>query len=133
MFQIIYGHQTIECVDRAGFHHTMPDRFWLQRSDSCLTDMSYSYDPDFSCCSSYDGSQDAFELYYSETYSESSSLSLQDSHRSLASVSDGGDSNPALLLMQEYMITVCARSSLIRTSGCLRVSWRALGSGRAGF
>ncbi len=53
-----------------------------------------------------DGSQDAFELYYSETYSESSSLSLQDSHRSLASVSDGGDSNPALLLMQEYMITV---------------------------
>lgn len=53
-----------------------------------------------------DGSQDAFELYYSETYSESSSLSLQDSHRSLASASDGGDSNPALLLMQEYMITV---------------------------
>ncbi|XP_076596218.1 cerebral cavernous malformations 2 protein-like isoform X2 [Chaetodon auriga] len=106
MFQIIYGHQTIECVDRAGFHHSMPDRFWLQRSDSCLTDMSYSYDPEFSCCSSYDGSQDAFELYYSETYSESSSVSLQDSHRSLASVSDGGDSNPALLLMQEYMITL---------------------------
>ncbi|KAF3697406.1 Cerebral cavernous malformations 2 protein-like [Channa argus] len=106
MFQIIYGHQTIECVDRAGFHHTMPDRYWLQRSDSCLTDMSYSYDPDFSCCSSYDGSQDAFELYYSETYSESSSLSLQDSHRSLASGSDGGDSNLALLLMQKYMITL---------------------------
>ncbi|XP_022619081.1 cerebral cavernous malformations 2 protein-like [Seriola dumerili] len=106
MFQIIYGHQTIECVDRAGFHHTMPDRYWLQRSDSCLTDMSYSYDPEFSCCSSYDGSQDAFELYYSETYSESSSLSLQDSHRSLASGSDAGDSNPALLLMQEYMITL---------------------------
>uniref|UniRef100_A0A3B4WPD0 CCM2 like scaffold protein n=1 Tax=Seriola lalandi dorsalis TaxID=1841481 RepID=A0A3B4WPD0_SERLL len=53
-----------------------------------------------------DGSQDAFELYYSETYSESSSLSLQDSHRSLASGSDAGDSNPALLLMQEYMITL---------------------------
>lgn len=53
-----------------------------------------------------DGSQEAFELYYSETYSESSSVSPQDSHRSLASVSDGGDSNPALLLMQEYMITV---------------------------
>lgn len=33
MFQIIYGHQTIECVDRAGFHHTMPDRYWLQRSE----------------------------------------------------------------------------------------------------
>ncbi|KAA8590729.1 hypothetical protein FQN60_001672, partial [Etheostoma spectabile] len=31
MFQIIYGHQTIECVDRAGFHHSMPDRYWLQR------------------------------------------------------------------------------------------------------
>lgn len=57
-----------------------------------------------------DGSQDAFELYYSETYSESSSLSLQDSRRSLASVSDGGDSNPALLLMQEYMITVSVRA-----------------------
>ncbi|KAF1389952.1 hypothetical protein PFLUV_G00053030 [Perca fluviatilis] len=111
MFQIIYGHQTIECVDRAGFHHSMPDRYWLQRSDSCLTDMSYGYDPEFSCCSSYDGSQDAFELYYSETYSESSSLSLQDSHRSLASASDGGDSNPALLLMQEYMITL--RNKLI--------------------
>lgn len=53
-----------------------------------------------------DGSQDAFDLYYSETYSESSSISLQDSHRSLASVSDAGDSNPGLLLMQEYMITV---------------------------
>ncbi|KAF6728452.1 Cerebral cavernous malformations 2 protein-like [Oryzias melastigma] len=106
MFQIIYGHQIIECVDRAGFHHTMPDRFWLQRSDSCLTDMSYSYDPEFSCCSSYDGSQEAFELYYGETYSESSSVSLQDSHRSLASVSDGGDGNPALQLMQEYMITL---------------------------
>lgn len=57
-----------------------------------------------------DGSQDAFELYYSETYSESSSLSLQDSRRSLASVSDGGDSNPALLLMQEYMITVSVQA-----------------------
>lgn len=60
-------------------------------------------------CSSFslsNGSQEAFELYYSETYSESSSVSLQDSHRSLASTSDGADSNPALLLMQEYMITV---------------------------
>ncbi|MEQ2207387.1 hypothetical protein XENOCAPTIV_011470, partial [Xenoophorus captivus] len=53
-----------------------------------------------------DGSQEAFELYYSETYSEGSSISLQDSHRSLASTSDGADSNPALLLMQEYMITL---------------------------
>lgn len=57
------------------------------------------------CIYPSDGSQEAFELYYSETYSESSSLSLQDSHRSLASASDG-DSSPALLLMHEYMITV---------------------------
>lgn len=105
MFQIIYGHRTIECVDRAGFHHTMPDRYWLQRSDSCLTDMSYSYDPEFSCCSSYDGSQEAFELYYSETYSESSSLSLQESQRSAASATEA-DSSPALLLMHEYMTTL---------------------------
>ncbi|TNM86574.1 hypothetical protein fugu_006804 [Takifugu bimaculatus] len=83
----------------------MPDHYWLQRSDSCLTDMSYSYDPEFSCCSSYDDSQDAFEQYYSETYSENSSLSLQDSQRSLASVSDPGENNPALLLMHEYMMT----------------------------
>lgn len=58
------------------------------------------------CLSLSDDSQEAFELYYSETYSESSSVSLQDSHRSLASTSDGGDSNPTLMLMQEYMITV---------------------------
>ncbi|XP_053705081.1 cerebral cavernous malformations 2 protein-like [Synchiropus splendidus] len=100
MFQIIYGHQTIECVDRAGFHHAMPDRYWLQRSDSCLTDVSYTYDPEF--CSSYDGSQDAFELDYSETYSESSSLS----RRSLTSASEAGDSEPALVLMQDYMTTL---------------------------
>lgn len=116
MFQIIYGHQTIECVDRAGYHYTTSDRYWLQRSesvyqqavkhkytegsfsvnlntflvlyldcenkncfqsnllrnnmqafdllvricilstcfpgDSCLTDMTYGYEADFSCCSS---------------------------------------------------------------------------------
>lgn len=56
-----------------------------------------------------DGSQEAFELYYSETYSESSSTSLQDSHRSLTEVSDSGDNSAALLLMQEYMITVSVR------------------------
>ncbi|KAJ8017260.1 hypothetical protein DPEC_G00015970 [Dallia pectoralis] len=115
MFQIIYGHQTIECVDRAGFHYTMPDRYWLQRSDSCLTDMTYNYNADFNCCGSYDGSQDAYDLYYGdsygesygESYSESSSLSLQDSHHSLASVhSDGTDSNQGLQLMQEYMMTL---------------------------
>ncbi|XP_072304799.1 cerebral cavernous malformations 2 protein-like isoform X2 [Eucyclogobius newberryi] len=99
MFQIIYGHRTIECVDRAGFHHTLPGRYWLERSDSCLTDVSYSYDPEFSCCSSYDGSQEAFELYYSETYSESSS------QRSVASAGDG-DNGAALLLMHDYMTTL---------------------------
>ncbi|XP_075883023.1 cerebral cavernous malformations 2 protein-like isoform X2 [Nelusetta ayraudi] len=113
MFQIIYGHQTIECVDRAGFHHSVPDRYWLQRSDSCLSDASYSYEPEFSCCSSYDGSQEAFEPYYSETYSESSSASLQDSHRSLTEVSDSGDNSAALLLMQEYMITLRKRLSAL--------------------
>lgn len=40
MFQIIYGHRTIECVDRAGFHHTMPDQYWLQRSEY-FVDLSY--------------------------------------------------------------------------------------------
>ncbi|XP_051516196.1 cerebral cavernous malformations 2 protein-like isoform X2 [Myxocyprinus asiaticus] len=102
MFQIIYGHQTIECVDRAGYHYTMPDRYWLQRSDSCLTDMTYGYDTDFSCCSSYDGSQEAFDPYYSENYSEDSSLSCHDSHRSLASTHS--DSEPCNASLQEYMI-----------------------------
>ncbi|TRY84016.1 hypothetical protein DNTS_013563 [Danionella cerebrum] len=102
MFQIIYGHQTIECVDRAGYHYTMPDRYWLQRSDSCLTDMTYGYDTDFSCCSSYDGSQEAFDPYYSENYSECSSLSWHDSHRSLASTHS--DSEPCTASLQEYMI-----------------------------
>lgn len=56
--------------------------------------------------STSDDSQDAFEPYYSETYSENSSLSLQDSQHSLASVSDGVEDNPGLLLMHEYMMTV---------------------------
>ncbi|KAG5838580.1 hypothetical protein ANANG_G00225130 [Anguilla anguilla] len=112
MFQIIYGHQTIECVDRAGYHYTTPDRYWLQRSDSCLTDMTYGYEADFSCCSSYDGSQEAFDPYYSENYSEGSSLSPQDSHRSLASLhSDSDPSTVGLQLMQEYMITLRSKLS----------------------
>lgn len=60
-----------------------------------------------------DDSQDAFEPYYSETYSENSSLSLRDSQHSLASVSDGSEDNPALLLMHEYMMTVSP--SLLRS------------------
>uniref|UniRef100_A0A8C2ZQ98 CCM2 like scaffold protein n=1 Tax=Cyclopterus lumpus TaxID=8103 RepID=A0A8C2ZQ98_CYCLU len=44
MFQIIYGHQTIECVDRSGFHHSVPDRYWLERTVSltCPTVMTQS-------------------------------------------------------------------------------------------
>ncbi|XP_061114290.1 cerebral cavernous malformations 2 protein-like isoform X2 [Conger conger] len=112
MFQIIYGHQTIECVDRAGYHYTTSDRYWLQRSDSCLTDMTYGYEADFSCCSSYDGSQETFDPYYSENYSEGSSLSPHDSHRSLASLhSDSDPSTMGLQLMQEYMITLRSKLS----------------------
>uniref|UniRef100_A0A3B3VSC7 CCM2 like scaffold protein n=1 Tax=Poecilia latipinna TaxID=48699 RepID=A0A3B3VSC7_9TELE len=86
MFQIIYGHQTIECVDRAGFHHTMPDQYWLQRSEcrKVKRNKGLKY---FTLC--------VINLHVS-----------YDSHRSLASTSDGADSNPALLLMQEYMITL---------------------------
>ncbi|KAJ3586246.1 hypothetical protein NHX12_012646 [Muraenolepis orangiensis] len=97
---IIYGHQTIECVDRAGFHSTMPDRYWLQRSDSCLTDMSYTYDADFSCCSSYDGSQEVYDVYDREWYSDSSS------HHST-----GPEADPALQLMHDYMLTLRSRLS----------------------
>ncbi|XP_018593143.1 cerebral cavernous malformations 2 protein-like [Scleropages formosus] len=107
MFQIIYGHESIECVDRAGYHYATPGRYWLQRSDSCLTDMTYGYDADFSCCSSFDGSQEVFDPYYGENYSEGSSLSLQDSCRSQASLhSDHEPSSEGLQLMQEYMITL---------------------------
>ncbi|KAK2507351.1 hypothetical protein MC885_013968 [Smutsia gigantea] len=54
VFQIIYGDQSIECVDRAGYHYTStPERPWLcSRSESCRTDGTYAYDADFSCCSS---------------------------------------------------------------------------------
>uniref|UniRef100_H9GLE7 CCM2 like scaffold protein n=1 Tax=Anolis carolinensis TaxID=28377 RepID=H9GLE7_ANOCA len=54
VFQIIYGDQTIECVDRAGYHYaSTPKRPWLSsRSESCRTDGTYGYDADFSCCSS---------------------------------------------------------------------------------
>ncbi|XP_074698998.1 cerebral cavernous malformations 2 protein-like isoform X4 [Strix aluco] len=55
VFQIIYGDQSIECVDRAGYHYTStPTRPWLaSRSESCRTDGTYGYDADFSCCSSF--------------------------------------------------------------------------------
>ncbi|MGH0145491.1 UNVERIFIED_CONTAM: hypothetical protein FKN15_005745 [Acipenser sinensis] len=114
VFQIIYGDQTIECVDRAGYHYTStPDRRWLlQRSDSRLTDMTYSYDADFSCCSSFNGSQETFDPYYSENYSDSSSLSFRESRHSLATLcSESDHSNAGVELLQEYMITLRSKLS----------------------
>ncbi|MBN3275719.1 CCM2L protein, partial [Polyodon spathula] len=114
VFQIIYGDQTIECVDRAGYHYTStPDRRWLlQRSDSRLTDMTYNYDADFSCCSSFNGSQETFDPYYSENYSDSSSLSFRESRHSLATLcSESDHSNAGVELLQEYMITLRSKLS----------------------
>ncbi|XP_066558419.1 cerebral cavernous malformations 2 protein-like isoform X2 [Amia ocellicauda] len=106
VFQIIYGDQNIECVDRAGYHYTStPDHYWLQRSDSCLTDMTYGYEADFSCCSSFNGSQETFDPYYSENYSDNSSLSFRESRHSLASV-HSDQSSLGVQLLQEYMITL---------------------------
>ncbi|XP_048666506.1 cerebral cavernous malformations 2 protein-like [Marmota marmota marmota] len=99
VFQIIYGDQSIECVDRAGYHYTStPDRPWLcSRSDSCRTDGTYAYDADFSCCSSFNGSQDTFEACYSGT----STPSFHGSHCS------GSDhSGLSLEQLQDYMITL---------------------------
>ncbi|XP_023610258.1 cerebral cavernous malformations 2 protein-like [Myotis lucifugus] len=99
VFQIIYGDQSIECVDRAGYHYTStPERPWLcSRSDSCRTDGTYAYDADFSCCSSFNGSQDTFEACYSGT----STPSFHDSHCS-------GSDHSALGLeqLQDYMVTL---------------------------
>ncbi|XP_036606930.1 cerebral cavernous malformations 2 protein-like isoform X2 [Trichosurus vulpecula] len=99
VFQIIYGDQTIECVDRAGYHYTStPERPWLiSRSESCRTDGTYGYDADFSCCSSFNGSHDTFEAYYSGT----STPSFQGSH---CSESDG--SSLGLEQLQDYMVTL---------------------------
>ncbi|XP_015452374.1 cerebral cavernous malformations 2 protein-like [Pteropus alecto] len=99
VFQIIYGDQSIECVDRAGYHYTStPERPWLcSRSDSCRTDGTYAYDADFSCCSSFNGSQDTFEACYSGT----STPSFHGSHCS------GSDhSGLGLEQLQDYMVTL---------------------------
>jgi len=48
-----------------------------------------------------DGSQEAFDPYYSENYSESSSLSCHESRRSLASTHS--DPEPSNASLQEYM------------------------------
>ncbi|XP_058030718.1 cerebral cavernous malformations 2 protein-like isoform X1 [Ahaetulla prasina] len=105
VFQIIYGDQTIECVDRAGYHYTStPKRPWLSsRSESCRTDGTYGYDADFSCCSSFDGSHETFEAYCSG----SSSPLLHQSHHSLATACSGSDqSNSSLEQLQDYMMTL---------------------------
>ncbi|KFO31489.1 hypothetical protein H920_07131 [Fukomys damarensis] len=99
VFQIIYGDQSIECVDRAGYHYmSTPERPWLcSRSESCHTDGTYAYDADFSCCSSFNGSQDTFEACYSGT----STPSFHGSHCS------GSDhSGLSLEQLQDYMITL---------------------------
>ncbi|XP_073436869.1 cerebral cavernous malformations 2 protein-like [Dendrobates tinctorius] len=104
VFQIIYGDQSIECVDRAGYHYTSPpERPWLSRCDSSHTDGTFSYDADFSCCSSFNGSHDTFEVRYSGESSPSFTVSEQ----SLASgVSDGDQNGVALEQLQDYMITL---------------------------
>ncbi|XP_040506923.1 cerebral cavernous malformations 2 protein-like isoform X5 [Gallus gallus] len=105
VFQIIYGDQSIECVDRAGYHYTStPTRPWLSsRSESCRTDGTYGYDADYSCCSSFNGSHETFEAYYSRT----SSPSFHQSHHSLATACSGSDqSSVGLEQLQDYMVTL---------------------------
>ncbi|NXC24768.1 CCM2L protein, partial [Campylorhamphus procurvoides] len=105
VFQIIYGDQSIECVDRAGYHYTStPTRPWLSsRSESCRTDGTYGYDADYSCCSSFNGSHETFEAYYSGT----SSPSFHRSHHSLATACSGSDhSGAGLEQLQDYMVTL---------------------------
>ncbi|XP_040294776.1 cerebral cavernous malformations 2 protein-like isoform X1 [Bufo bufo] len=104
VFQIIYGDQSIECVDRAGYHYTSPpERPWLSRCDSSHTEGTFSYDADFSCCSSFNGSHDTFEVHYSGESSPSFAVSEQ----SLASgVSDCDQNGVALEQLQDYMITL---------------------------
>ncbi|XP_064377779.1 cerebral cavernous malformations 2 protein-like isoform X2 [Dromaius novaehollandiae] len=105
VFQIIYGDQSIECVDRAGYHYTCtPERPWLRsRSESCRTDGTYGYDADFSCCSSFNGSHETFDAYYSGA----SSPSFHRSHHSLATACSGSDQSSAgLEQLQDYMVTL---------------------------
>ncbi|XP_006881749.1 PREDICTED: cerebral cavernous malformations 2 protein-like [Elephantulus edwardii] len=126
VFQIIYGDQSIECVDRAGYHYTStPERPWLcSRSESFHTDGTYAYDADFSCCSSLyvphilgtplslrsntgslfqamlgllNGSQDTFEACYSGT----STPSFHGSH-----CSSSDHSGLGLEQLQDYMVTL---------------------------
>ncbi|CAH2303022.1 cerebral cavernous malformations 2 -like [Pelobates cultripes] len=104
VFQIIYGDQSIECVDRAGYHYTSPpERPWLCRCDSSHTDGTYGYDADFSCCSSFNDSHDTFEV----NFSGESSPSFARSRQSLASADSENEQNGAMLeQLQDYMITL---------------------------
>ncbi|KAM4692023.1 LOW QUALITY PROTEIN: cerebral cavernous malformations 2 protein-like [Rhinophrynus dorsalis] len=111
VFQIIYGDQSIECVDRAGYHYTSPpERPWLCRCDSSHTDGTFAYDADFSCCSSFNGSHDTFEVNYSGESSPSFAMSQQ----SLVSASsDGEQCTVPLEQLQEYMMTLRTKLSPI--------------------
>ncbi|OCT62568.1 cerebral cavernous malformations 2 protein-like [Xenopus laevis] len=104
VFQIIYGDQSIECVDRAGYHYTSPpERPWLCRCESSHTDGTFAYDADFSCCSSFNGSHDTFEVNYSGESSPSNAMSQQ----SLASGCSGAEQGSVgLEQLQEYLATL---------------------------
>ncbi|XP_075818653.1 cerebral cavernous malformations 2 protein-like isoform X3 [Microtus pennsylvanicus] len=99
VFQIIYGDQSIECVDRAGYHYRpTPKRPWLSScSESCRTDGTFAYDADLSCCSSFNGSQDTFEA----CYSGASTPSFHGSH-----CSSTDHSSWAFEQLQDYMVTL---------------------------
>ncbi|XP_078275494.1 cerebral cavernous malformations 2 protein-like [Rhinoraja longicauda] len=110
VFRIIYGDQTIDCVDRSGNNYTStPDRPWLmERSDSRQTTETYGYEADFSCCSSFNGSQDMFDPYCCH----SSSPSGQDSQLSLGTVgSESDQSHTGADLLQDYMATLRTKLS----------------------
>ncbi|XP_029324397.1 cerebral cavernous malformations 2 protein-like [Mus caroli] len=105
VFQIIYGDQSIECVDRAGYHYrSTPKRPWLSScSESCRTDGTFAYDADLSCCSSFNGSQDTFEA----CYSGASTPSFHGSH-----CSSIDHSSWAFEQLQDYMVTVSVSGRL---------------------
>uniref|UniRef100_A0A8C3CCH4 CCM2 like scaffold protein n=1 Tax=Cairina moschata TaxID=8855 RepID=A0A8C3CCH4_CAIMO len=88
VFQIIYGDQSIECVDRAGYHYTStPTRPWLSSRSEWL---------------GVNGSE-TFEAYYSGA----SSPSFHQSHHSLATACSGSDqSSVGLEQLQDYMVTL---------------------------
>ncbi|XP_052595842.1 cerebral cavernous malformations 2 protein-like [Peromyscus californicus insignis] len=99
VFQIIYGDQSIECVNRAGYHYrSTPKQPWLSSfSESCCTDGTFAYDADLSCCSSFSGSQDTFEA----CYSGASTPSFHGSH-----CSSIDHSSWAFEQLQDYMVTL---------------------------